>query len=141
AARRAGHRRGRRSGLSDDHEGAAGDPAAAADRAGDARHPAVVGHGGRGVRCGGTVRGAADPAGRVADLPFGSPSPVRDTGECGGVAVSELAVVGLHKSFGPTRVLNGLDLSIPEGSLAAVLGPSGCGKTTLLRILAGFETA
>jgi iron(III) transport system ATP-binding protein len=55
--------------------------------------------------------------------------------------VSELIVSGLEKSFGGARVLRGLDLQVPAGKLAAVLGPSGCGKTTLLRIVAGFETA
>jgi iron(III) transport system ATP-binding protein len=55
--------------------------------------------------------------------------------------VSALAVHGLDKSFGGVRVLQGLDLTVPAGSLAAVLGPSGCGKTTLLRIVAGFEVA
>jgi iron(III) transport system ATP-binding protein len=54
--------------------------------------------------------------------------------------VSELVVRGLTKSFGGTLVLAGLDLTVPERTLAAVLGPSGCGKTTLLRIVAGFET-
>lgn len=37
-------------------------------------------------------------------------------------------------------MLAGVDLSVPQGTLTAVLGPSGCGKTTLLRIVAGFET-
>ena len=55
--------------------------------------------------------------------------------------MSELAIQGLAKSFGDVSVLNGLDLTVPEGSLTAVLGPSGCGKTTLLRVVAGFETA
>jgi iron(III) transport system ATP-binding protein len=55
--------------------------------------------------------------------------------------VSELVVTGLEKSFGGVRVLRGLDLLVPAGKLAAVLGPSGCGKTTLLRIVAGFESA
>jgi len=55
--------------------------------------------------------------------------------------VSELDVRGLVKSFGATEVLCGLDLAVPEGALAAVLGPSGCGKTTLLRVVAGFDTA
>jgi len=55
--------------------------------------------------------------------------------------VSELRIEGLHKSFGAARVLVGLDLVVPQGSLTAVLGPSGCGKTTLLRVVAGFERA
>jgi len=53
--------------------------------------------------------------------------------------MSELVLAGVFKAFGPTPVLRGLDLSVPAGSLTAVLGPSGCGKTTLLRIVAGFE--
>jgi len=53
--------------------------------------------------------------------------------------VSRLEIRGVHKSFDGTRVLTGIDLSIPTGGIAAVLGPSGCGKTTLLRVVAGFE--
>ena len=53
--------------------------------------------------------------------------------------MSALELRGVCKSFGTTRVLNGVDLDVPTGSLTAVLGPSGCGKTTLLRLLAGFE--
>lgn len=52
-----------------------------------------------------------------------------------------LVVQGVEKSFGRTPVLRRIDLSVPAGSITAVLGPSGCGKTTLLRIIAGFETA
>lgn len=52
-----------------------------------------------------------------------------------------LMVRGVGKSFGTTRVLESVDLTVPTGSITAVLGPSGCGKTTLLRIVAGFETA
>ncbi len=55
--------------------------------------------------------------------------------------MSELRIEGLHKAFGTTEVLRGLDLVVPQGSLTAVLGPSGCGKTTLLRVVAGFERA
>src|ERR1051326_6106152 len=51
-----------------------------------------------------------------------------------------LVVRGVSKSFGSTTVLRSVDLTVPEGSLAAVLGPSGCGKTTLLRLVAGFDT-
>jgi len=55
--------------------------------------------------------------------------------------VTELTVQGLYKSFGPHPVLAGLELTVPAGSLTAILGPSGSGKTTLLRVLAGFEQA
>ncbi len=55
--------------------------------------------------------------------------------------MSELRIEGLHKSFDDARVLRGLDLVVPQGTLTAVLGPSGCGKTTLLRVVAGFERA
>jgi iron(III) transport system ATP-binding protein len=54
-------------------------------------------------------------------------------------AVTELSVQGLYKAFGSHPVLAGLDLTIPAGSLTAILGPSGSGKTTLLRVLAGFD--
>ncbi|MGP3916525.1 ATP-binding cassette domain-containing protein [Nonomuraea sp. 10N515B] len=43
---------------------------------------------------------------------------------------------GLHKSFGGTHALRGLDLSVPKGTVCGVLGPNGAGKTTAVRILA-----
>ncbi|MFE0151170.1 ATP-binding cassette domain-containing protein [Nonomuraea sp. NPDC059007] len=43
---------------------------------------------------------------------------------------------GLHKSFGDTHALRGLDLSVPKGTVCGVLGPNGAGKTTAVRILA-----
>jgi iron(III) transport system ATP-binding protein len=55
--------------------------------------------------------------------------------------VTELVVTALCKSFGSQTVLEGVDLTVPKGSLTAILGPSGSGKTTLLRIIAGFEAA
>ncbi|MFC4060823.1 ATP-binding cassette domain-containing protein [Planomonospora corallina] len=42
---------------------------------------------------------------------------------------------GLRKSFGATQVLDGVDLTVPAGSLLALLGPNGSGKTTTVRIL------
>jgi putative ABC transport system ATP-binding protein len=46
-------------------------------------------------------------------------------------------VEGVAKDFGPTRVLDGVDLDLAQGSLTSLLGPSGSGKTTLLQVLAG----
>jgi len=47
----------------------------------------------------------------------------------------------IHKSFGPVPVLKNVSLEFPEREFVTLVGPSGCGKTTLLRILAGLETA
>jgi len=46
-----------------------------------------------------------------------------------------LEVRGLHASYGPTRVLHGLDFSMEPGSITTLLGANGAGKTTTLRAL------
>ncbi|MCD0453490.1 ABC transporter ATP-binding protein [Actinocorallia sp. API 0066] len=53
--------------------------------------------------------------------------------------MSRLEITALAKGFGPVTALDAVDLTVPNGTLLAVLGPSGCGKTTLLRCVAGFE--
>jgi ABC-type Fe3+/spermidine/putrescine transport system ATPase subunit len=45
----------------------------------------------------------------------------------------------LVKHFPGQQAVNGISLSIPQGSFFSLLGPSGCGKTTTLRLIAGFE--
>ena len=54
-------------------------------------------------------------------------------------AAADVVVTNLHKAFGDQPVLRGLELTVPAGSLTAILGSSGSGKTTLLRIIAGYE--
>ncbi len=46
----------------------------------------------------------------------------------------------LHKSYGDTHVLKGVDVAIGDGEYVVLVGPSGCGKSTLLRCIAGLET-
>ena len=47
----------------------------------------------------------------------------------------------VSKRFGEKVALNNINLYVRKGEFMTILGPSGCGKTTLLRLLAGFETA
>jgi sulfate/thiosulfate transport system ATP-binding protein len=52
-----------------------------------------------------------------------------------------IVIRDVSKRFGTFRALDSVSLDIEQGELVALLGPSGCGKTTLLRIIAGLETA
>ena len=53
--------------------------------------------------------------------------------------MSEIRLRAAAKRFGDGAVLDGVNLTVAEGSMTAILGASGSGKTTLLRIIAGFE--
>ena len=52
-----------------------------------------------------------------------------------------IEIRNVAKHFGDFHALKNINLDIASGELVALLGPSGCGKTTLLRIIAGLETA
>lgn len=52
-----------------------------------------------------------------------------------------ILVKNISKTFAQFNALEQINFTINNGELAALLGPSGCGKTTLLRIIAGLETA
>jgi lipooligosaccharide transport system ATP-binding protein len=54
-------------------------------------------------------------------------------------AALELAAV--HKSFGPIKAVDGLDLEVPEGICLGLLGPNGAGKSTTMRLLTGQAIA
>jgi phospholipid/cholesterol/gamma-HCH transport system ATP-binding protein len=49
-----------------------------------------------------------------------------------------IRIVNLHKSFGPQRVLTGVNLDIPDGSISVVIGRSGSGKSCLLKHMIGL---
>lgn len=52
-----------------------------------------------------------------------------------------LEIKNLHKAFGNTEVLKGIDFKIDKGEVIAILGPSGSGKTTLLRCISFLESS
>ena len=49
-----------------------------------------------------------------------------------------LELQNVQKSFGDTRVLNGISLTVNDGEIVSILGPSGSGKTTLLNLILGI---
>ena len=52
-------------------------------------------------------------------------------------SAAALEIRGLHKSFGPTAIIRGVDLAIPRGERHAIIGPNGAGKSTLFNLISG----
>jgi multiple sugar transport system ATP-binding protein len=53
--------------------------------------------------------------------------------------VATVEIEQVHKAFGSTKVIHGVDIHIEDGEFCVLVGPSGCGKSTLLRMIAGLE--
>jgi len=69
---------------------------------------------------------------RAGSAPARGASPAAATGD-----VPALALAGVHKAFGRTEIIRGVDLSIPRGERHAVIGPNGAGKSTLFNLVSG----
>jgi branched-chain amino acid transport system ATP-binding protein len=53
------------------------------------------------------------------------------------VSQPAISLQGVHKSFGRTQIIRGVDLDIPRGQRHAMIGPNGAGKTTLFNLISG----
>ena len=53
--------------------------------------------------------------------------------------MADISIRKVAKTYGPTTILQGINLDIRNGEFVVILGPSGCGKSTLLRLIAGLE--
>lgn len=80
-----------------------------------------------------------------ATIPTPGPTPGSTPGPASGTpeaaATPAIRLRGLVKHFGDVAAVDGVDLDIADGEFFSMLGPSGSGKTTVLRLIAGFETA
>jgi sn-glycerol 3-phosphate transport system ATP-binding protein len=54
--------------------------------------------------------------------------------------MATINLVDLHKDYGNSHAVRGINLSVADGELIVLVGPSGCGKSTLLRMVAGLES-
>jgi multiple sugar transport system ATP-binding protein len=53
--------------------------------------------------------------------------------------MASIKMRNVHKRFGNTHIIKGVDLDIEDGEFCVFVGPSGCGKSTMLRLVAGLE--
>ena len=53
--------------------------------------------------------------------------------------MAAVTIAAVHKQFGSTQVIRGVDIAVADGQFCVLVGPSGCGKSTLLRMIAGLE--
>lgn len=52
--------------------------------------------------------------------------------------MTALKLNDIHKSFGSSKIINGVNLEVPKGERHAIIGPNGAGKSTLFNLISGF---
>ncbi len=67
-----------------------------------------------------------------------TPASPANAGAHAGPGTAAIAIHGLAKRYGKANALDGVELTVPQGSVFGFLGPNGAGKTTALRILCGL---
>lgn len=75
---------------------------------------------------------------RAADEPDDPYAWHSDTPRDHGAERSAIEFIDVHKAFGRNKVLNGLNLKIPEGQISMILGPSGTGKSVCIKHIVGL---
>ncbi len=66
-----------------------------------------------------------------------SPAGMSPTGTNPASTGPAIELSGVNKSFGPAKIINGVDLTIPAGERHAIIGPNGAGKSTLFHLISG----
>jgi branched-chain amino acid transport system ATP-binding protein len=72
-----------------------------------------------------------------ASAPVAGTAGVAGTEGAAATSPTALELVDLHKSFGATPIIRGVDLAVPRGERHAVIGPNGAGKSTLFHLVSG----
>lgn len=80
-------------------------------------------------------------AGRIIGIPKNKVGEKQTLNAKKSVGKPVVRLSGISKSFDDKEIIGGLNLDVNHGEFLTILGPSGCGKTTVLRMIAGFETA
>lgn len=80
-------------------------------------------------------------AGRIIGIPKNKVGEKQTLNAKKSVGKPVVRLSGISKSFDGKEIIGGLNLDVNHGEFLTILGPSGCGKTTVLRMIAGFETA
>ena len=62
----------------------------------------------------------------------------RSAGDRSASAEPAVRLIGLYRSYGDVKAVDGIDVEIGDGEFFSMIGPSGCGKTTTLRMIAGL---